>query len=232
MKRNNCTSGKPWKDSCLLSVHSVVLQSQSKGPRITRPQPNEDLSVFYGLFCSERTKQAKPGGTNLMVFLFSLQGGNDYEIFNDPRTIGFTVYSPEDTARLCRELFFDALPHESWCPELPPFSSSPVWTRVCGHLLASPGCFKVMKGTNTDLSMFLIFLLNLNGLKWGEWATPVRKVAVLFFFFLKKGRWRGKCYMCGGLCPEMCSDRRVALLWRVITFTLRDCNTWCSFLKM
>ncbi|CAI5674595.1 unnamed protein product [Oreochromis niloticus] len=40
-------------------------------------------------------------------------GGNDYEIFNDPRTIGFTVYSPEDTARLCREIFFDALPHES-----------------------------------------------------------------------------------------------------------------------
>uniref|UniRef100_A0A3Q0RLE3 Phosphomannomutase n=1 Tax=Amphilophus citrinellus TaxID=61819 RepID=A0A3Q0RLE3_AMPCI len=40
-------------------------------------------------------------------------GGNDYEIFNDPRTIGFTVYSPEDTARLCRELFFGALPHES-----------------------------------------------------------------------------------------------------------------------
>ncbi|KAG9338835.1 hypothetical protein JZ751_025274 [Albula glossodonta] len=32
--------------------------------------------------------------------------GNDYEIFNDPRTIGHTVYSPEDTARLCRELFF------------------------------------------------------------------------------------------------------------------------------
>ncbi|MED6257742.1 Phosphomannomutase 1, partial [Ataeniobius toweri] len=38
-------------------------------------------------------------------------GGNDYEIFNDPRTIGFTVYSPEHTARLCRELFFDAPPH-------------------------------------------------------------------------------------------------------------------------
>lgn len=33
-------------------------------------------------------------------------GGNDYEIFNDPRTRGFTVQSPEDTARLCRELFF------------------------------------------------------------------------------------------------------------------------------
>lgn len=33
--------------------------------------------------------------------------------------------------------------------------------------------------------MFLIFLLNLNGLKRGEWATPVWKVAVLF---LKKRR--------------------------------------------
>jgi len=40
-------------------------------------------------------------------------GGNDYEIFEDPRTIGFTVYSPEDTARLCRELFFNAPPNES-----------------------------------------------------------------------------------------------------------------------
>ncbi|KAM9779919.1 phosphomannomutase 1 [Neosynchiropus ocellatus] len=40
-------------------------------------------------------------------------GGNDYEIFHDPRTIGFTVYSPDDTARLCRRLFFDAPPHES-----------------------------------------------------------------------------------------------------------------------
>nr|XP_057905304.1 phosphomannomutase 1 isoform X2 [Doryrhamphus excisus] len=40
-------------------------------------------------------------------------GGNDYEIFNDPRTIGFTVYSPEDTARLCRELFLSDASHES-----------------------------------------------------------------------------------------------------------------------
>uniref|UniRef100_A0A1A8MZE4 Phosphomannomutase n=1 Tax=Nothobranchius pienaari TaxID=704102 RepID=A0A1A8MZE4_9TELE len=40
-------------------------------------------------------------------------GGNDYEIFNDPRTIGFTVYSPEDTARLCQELFLDSPPRDS-----------------------------------------------------------------------------------------------------------------------
>ncbi|KTF82437.1 hypothetical protein cypCar_00021763, partial [Cyprinus carpio] len=41
------------------------------------------------------------------------EGGNDYEIFEDPRTIGFTVCSPEDTARLCREMFFNAPPNEA-----------------------------------------------------------------------------------------------------------------------
>ena len=34
------------------------------------------------------------------------QGGNDYEIFSDSRTIGHTVTSPEDTARILKELFF------------------------------------------------------------------------------------------------------------------------------
>ncbi|KAI9832388.1 MAG: Phosphomannomutase 1 [Sarea resinae] len=33
------------------------------------------------------------------------KGGNDYEIFEDPRTIGHTVTSPEDTAKQLRELF-------------------------------------------------------------------------------------------------------------------------------
>ncbi|XP_067311734.1 phosphomannomutase 1 [Pseudorasbora parva] len=40
-------------------------------------------------------------------------GGNDYEIFEDPRTIGFTVCSPEETVRLCREMFFSAPPNEA-----------------------------------------------------------------------------------------------------------------------
>jgi phosphomannomutase len=34
------------------------------------------------------------------------KGGNDYEIFSDSRTIGHTVTSPEDTARILKELFF------------------------------------------------------------------------------------------------------------------------------
>ncbi|KAK2711562.1 uncharacterized protein LOC136026078 [Artemia franciscana] len=31
-------------------------------------------------------------------------GGNDHEIFEDPRTIGHTVTSPEDTVKQCKEL--------------------------------------------------------------------------------------------------------------------------------
>jgi len=32
-------------------------------------------------------------------------GGNDYEIYEDPRTIGHEVGSPEDTQRICQQLF-------------------------------------------------------------------------------------------------------------------------------
>lgn len=34
------------------------------------------------------------------------QGGNDYEIFTDKRTIGHTVTSPEDTQQVLKELFW------------------------------------------------------------------------------------------------------------------------------
>uniref|UniRef100_A0A8C9T4N9 Phosphomannomutase n=1 Tax=Scleropages formosus TaxID=113540 RepID=A0A8C9T4N9_SCLFO len=33
-------------------------------------------------------------------------GGNDYEIYSDPRTIGHEVTSPEETKCICEELFF------------------------------------------------------------------------------------------------------------------------------
>ncbi|XP_028935375.1 phosphomannomutase 1 [Ornithorhynchus anatinus] len=33
-------------------------------------------------------------------------GGNDYEIFDDPRTVGHSVVSPQDTVQRCREIFF------------------------------------------------------------------------------------------------------------------------------
>ncbi|ODV92136.1 hypothetical protein CANCADRAFT_82609 [Tortispora caseinolytica NRRL Y-17796] len=34
------------------------------------------------------------------------EGGNDWEIYNDPRTIGHSVKSPQDTVRILKELFF------------------------------------------------------------------------------------------------------------------------------
>jgi len=34
------------------------------------------------------------------------KGGNDYEIFSDPRTIGHSVTSPDDTIRILKEMFF------------------------------------------------------------------------------------------------------------------------------
>ncbi|KAK9356657.1 eukaryotic phosphomannomutase [Lipomyces doorenjongii] len=34
------------------------------------------------------------------------EGGNDYEIYTDPRTIGHAVDSPEDTMRILKEVFF------------------------------------------------------------------------------------------------------------------------------
>ncbi|XP_033950722.1 phosphomannomutase 2 [Pseudochaenichthys georgianus] len=33
-------------------------------------------------------------------------GGNDYEIYSDPRTMGHVVSSPEETQQLCQQLFF------------------------------------------------------------------------------------------------------------------------------
>ncbi|KAK7687947.1 Phosphomannomutase 1 [Cerrena zonata] len=34
------------------------------------------------------------------------KGGNDYELFEDPRTVGHTVLDPEDTLRIVKEMFF------------------------------------------------------------------------------------------------------------------------------
>ncbi|TTP11312.1 Phosphomannomutase 2 [Bagarius yarrelli] len=34
------------------------------------------------------------------------KGGNDYEIYSDPRTVGHKVETPDDTQRICEELFF------------------------------------------------------------------------------------------------------------------------------
>nr|XP_015005951.1 phosphomannomutase 1 isoform X2 [Macaca mulatta] len=40
-------------------------------------------------------------------------GGNDFEIFADPRTVGHSVVSPQDTVQRCREIFFPETAHEA-----------------------------------------------------------------------------------------------------------------------
>lgn len=37
--------------------------------------------------------------------MINVQGGNDFEIFSSPKTLGHTVNSPVDTIGQCRELF-------------------------------------------------------------------------------------------------------------------------------
>ena len=41
----------------------------------------------------------------LLNVVLNDQGGNDFEIFNDPRTIGHTVTSPDDTKDQLTKLF-------------------------------------------------------------------------------------------------------------------------------
>uniref|UniRef100_A0A670K1J5 Phosphomannomutase n=1 Tax=Podarcis muralis TaxID=64176 RepID=A0A670K1J5_PODMU len=40
-------------------------------------------------------------------------GGNDYEIYDDPRTVGHSIQSPQDTVRRCQEIFFPETVNES-----------------------------------------------------------------------------------------------------------------------
>lgn len=41
------------------------------------------------------------------------QGGNDFEIYADPRTVGHSVVSPQDTVQRCREIFFPETAREA-----------------------------------------------------------------------------------------------------------------------
>lgn len=45
--------------------------------------------------------------------LLCVQGGNDFEIYTDPRTVGHSVVSPQDTVQRCREIFFPETAHEA-----------------------------------------------------------------------------------------------------------------------
>ena len=58
------------------------------------------------------------------VCLSVFQGGNDYEIYSDPRTVGHEVSCPEETQRLCEQLFFswEDSTHRCHCYDLITFT--------------------------------------------------------------------------------------------------------------
>lgn len=51
----------------------------------------------------------KAGGVEYTTIHFfgdkTFKGGNDYEIYSDPRTIGHSVVNPDDTLKQLKELF-------------------------------------------------------------------------------------------------------------------------------
>lgn len=52
----------------------------------------------------------KPGEFDKIHFFGdkTFPGGNDYEIFSDPRVIGHTTVGPADTIKQCKELFMSS----------------------------------------------------------------------------------------------------------------------------
>ncbi|KAL1638531.1 Phosphomannomutase 1 [Diplodia intermedia] len=63
-------------------------------------------------YCLQHIENEKnlPGGVDYTTIHFfgdkTHKGGNDHEIYEDPRTIGHSVTSPEDTAAQLKQLFF------------------------------------------------------------------------------------------------------------------------------
>ena len=43
---------------------------------------------------------------DLKDYIYVFQGGNDYHLYEDPRTVGHAVTGPDDTIKQLKELFF------------------------------------------------------------------------------------------------------------------------------
>lgn len=63
-------------------------------------------------YALQHVEAEKARGTEYTTIHFfgdkTYKGGNDYEIYEDPRTVGHAVQTPEDTARILKELFPEA----------------------------------------------------------------------------------------------------------------------------
>ncbi|EAU90153.2 hypothetical protein CC1G_05691 [Coprinopsis cinerea okayama7 len=75
------------------------------GP-ISMTSPALKTALYGSCVFSTSMRPSRPHVRNSLLWGQDFKGGNDYEIFSDPRTIGHTVTSPADTTRQLEELFF------------------------------------------------------------------------------------------------------------------------------
>ncbi|NWQ82765.1 PMM1 Phosphomannomutase, partial [Columbina picui] len=88
----------------------------SRGERRWLPWLFPRLFIVFPIKCWEREQESwllpwGPGDPGKSTRSFcswraAVGGGNDYEIYDDPRTVGHSVQSPQDTVQRCREIFF------------------------------------------------------------------------------------------------------------------------------
>lgn len=81
----------------------------TRGPRPTPAGGQISIDVFPDGWDKRYCLGHVEEGNYETVYFFgdkTMPGGNDHEIFTDPRTVGYTVTAPEDTRRICQELFF------------------------------------------------------------------------------------------------------------------------------
>ncbi len=64
----------------------------------------KDLNIFISLV-TRHTRKVWFKFVSRRTILTFIKGGNDYEIFIDPRTIGHSVTNPEHTGTILTELF-------------------------------------------------------------------------------------------------------------------------------
>lgn len=74
----------------------------------------------------------------------TLQGGNDFEIYSHPRTIGHAVTDPAHTMRLLRELFFKEIVPASVPVVLPMVSLARQVAPPAAHASATPSASAVL----------------------------------------------------------------------------------------
>lgn len=92
--------------TCCAGIATNTIRSYSIGGQISFDVFPRGWDKTY---CLQHVEAEKQFGTEYTTIHFfgdkTYQGGNDYEIYEDSRTVGHSVKSPEDTAAELKKLF-------------------------------------------------------------------------------------------------------------------------------